>query len=507
MRSIRAVCLAMGLCVLWASGAEGAANWVEVKSGHFTVFTNSGENEGRHTAWQFEQIREALLLVWPWANIDGGKPFEVFAVRDENSLKALGPQFWEGKQYRPGSFWVASPDREYVAMRTDFPEPSEEGTNPYQAAYFAYVSMVLNRSMPAKTPAWYRRGLAEVISNTLVRAKEVHVGRIMNEHLTRVRDGGLIPFEEFMTARGRSKWLTQEADARLFDAQAWAFVHYLMVGNEGANAPRLNRFNKLLMEGTDSDVAMKEAFGEKPPDIAALRSYVQRGIFQYMRAKVDLRVKAEGFTVAPLSTGAAATARGRLLAAMRRPVEARALAQEARVSDAASPGPDEIEGTVLDAENKIDEAKASYARAVERGSKRGYVFYRLAQLEVGYGVTDKAKLERGVALLSKANELEPTYANAFSYHAQMKTDLGSNDEALQLALQAVKLEPNQTYHRLTGARALFNGGNKEDAIAAARIALQVADTDRERDDAQRFLDFAMKSEPPRPKAASTPTPR
>jgi tetratricopeptide (TPR) repeat protein len=473
MRSIRAVCVAMGMCVLWASGAEGATNWVEVKSAHFTVFTNSGENEGRHTAWQFEQIREALLLVWPWANIDGGRPFEIFAVRDENSLKALGPQFWEGKQYRPGSFWVASPDREYVALRTDFPEPSDEGANPYQSAYLAYVGMILNRSMPAKTPAWYRRGLAEVISNTLVRAKEVHVGRIMNQHLTRVREGGLIPFEEFLAAKGRSKWLTQEADARLFDAQAWAFVHYLMVGEGGANAPRLNRFNKLLMEGTDSDVAMKEAFGERPPDFAALRSYVQRGIFQYMRAKVDLRVKAEGFTVAPLSTGSAATARGRLLAAMRRPAEARALAQEARVSDAASPGPDEIEGAVLDAENK----------------------------------TDEAKLERGVALLSKANELEPTYANAFSYHAQMKTDLGSNDEALQLALQAVKLEPNQTYHRLTGARALFNGGNKEDAIAAARIALQVADTDRERDDAQRFLDFAMKSEPPRPKAASTPTAR
>ncbi|HSD30247.1 MAG TPA: hypothetical protein VLL75_23305 [Vicinamibacteria bacterium] len=60
--------------VLLAAGVEGAPSpWVEVKSGHFTVITNSGEKAGRRTAWQFEQIRSAPAQLWPWARIEAVK--------------------------------------------------------------------------------------------------------------------------------------------------------------------------------------------------------------------------------------------------------------------------------------------------------------------------------------------------------------------------------------------------------------------------------------------------
>ena len=45
--------LALSLSVGLLSAHVGAAPspWVEVRSGHFTVITNSGENAGRRTAW------------------------------------------------------------------------------------------------------------------------------------------------------------------------------------------------------------------------------------------------------------------------------------------------------------------------------------------------------------------------------------------------------------------------------------------------------------------------
>ncbi|MBX7187093.1 MAG: hypothetical protein K1Y01_18275 [Vicinamibacteria bacterium] len=499
---------AVALWLLGAGGAKAVAPaWQEVRSEHFTVITNSGDREGRRIAWQFEQIRQALAFIWPWAKVDGGRPFLIFAVKDENSLKTLGPQYWEGNHFPISSFWVSSADRQYVAMRTDLPEPSDPNSNPYRQAYFAYVTTILIRSMPVRTPLWYERGLAEVLSNTIVRAKEIQVGRVIDYRLRRVREGGLIGWDEFLTATGRSKWLSQEAEVELYESQAWAFVHFLLMGDQGAHSSKVSRFDQLLLQGTDPVIATKEAFGDLTRYFSKVNTYVKGTLFRYLTAKVDLNVKAEGFTTRAIPPAEAATLRGSLLVAMRRPVEARALAQEARSADAADPGADEIEAALLDAEGKTEEAQAAYARAVERGSKRAYIYYRLTQLEVGYGNKDKAKLERGTTLLAKANALDPAYANAFSYLSSLKTDLGLAQEAVDLANRAVSLEPNESHHRLTGARALWSGGNKEDAIKVARSAVQAADTDKEKSDAQRFLDFALDSEPPRPRRpfASAPT--
>ena len=53
---------------------------------------------------------------------------------------------------------------------------------------------------------------------------------------------------------------------------------------------------------------------------------------------------------------------------MNRPVEARAMIAQARAADAALVAPDDLEAILLDREKKADEARAAYAKAVERGS-------------------------------------------------------------------------------------------------------------------------------------------
>ena len=97
---MRPLVLTVSAVLVAARLGAAPAPWVEVKSPHFLVITNAGDGAGRRTAWQFEQIRSGLSRLWPWAKIDAGRPFVVFAVRDEATLKTLGPQHWEGKQYR-----------------------------------------------------------------------------------------------------------------------------------------------------------------------------------------------------------------------------------------------------------------------------------------------------------------------------------------------------------------------------------------------------------------------
>ncbi len=477
---------------LVAGGAAGApAPWLEVKSGHFTVITNSGEKAGRRTAWQYEQIRAGLAQIWPWAKVEAGPPFFVFAVRDEATLKTLGPQFWEGKRYRPASFWAGGRDRHYVALRTDIPEPADFSSNPYQQAYWGYVAAVFHRSFPQQIPQWYGRGIAEVMSNTFVREKELQVGRLMQRKLDVLHQRAPIPLKEFLSADRRSPWITQESGIELFDAQAWAFVHYLMFGEEGRYAAKMNRFNRLLHDGVAEDAAVKEAFGDLTPYYEGMRSYVTRRVFGFARIPVSLDLRSEAFAARPLSPGEAAVRRGELLVAMDRPVEARAFAAEAAKADPTLPGPWEIEAALLDRDGKRDEAKAAYARAVEAGSKSAYAHYRLAQLE-WVPNPDAAQRERLAARLQAARVLAPGDAFTLSFLGEVLSGQGKHEEAAELAVQAVKNDPSETYHRMALARILWNAHDVEQAVKIAQSALQTADTDEERKQVQDFLDLAAK---------------
>lgn len=503
---------ALCLCALLVAAGERSAapsSWVEVRSGHFTVFTDAGEKAGRRAAWQFEQIRGALLRMWPWAKIDSRQRFVVFAVKNEASLKTLGPQHWEGKRFRPVAFGAQGRDRQYIALRTDVEEPSGVNANPYQTAYWQYVASVFTSSFPRNLPEWYSRGIAEVVGNTVVRANELHVGRVMQGNLDRVREGPLIPLNEFLSADSRSHWVTQQSDVALFDAQAWALVHYLIFGQQGAHARKLDRFNRLLLGGAAPETALKEAFGDMTPYQSGMREYIQRGLFAYARIPVALDARPEGFTIRALSVGEAAVRRGELLVAMKRPIEARAFAAEATRADASHPGPWEIEGELLDAEGRHDQAKTAFAKAVELGSQRAHVFYRLAQLEWSPS-PDEALLKRIAADLQRALDLDPQSADALSFLADTLAGLGRLDEALEMASKAVEIAPAESYHRITMARILWKEQRPDDALQMAQWALQTADNETERRRAQEFLDFAGRTPQPRPvdaapEAAATPS--
>ncbi len=503
---MRQIGSAIVVCVLFASvGAAAPAPWLEVKSQHFTIVTNSGEKEARRTAWKFEQVRQALKVIWPWAAVDGGRPITVFAVRDENTLKTLGPQFWEGKGFRPSSFWVGDSDRTYIALRTDVAEPDDVGENPYRMAYWCYVSAVLHRSLPVRAPEWYARGMTEVLSNTIVREKELHVGRLMNAHLRTLYENAPIPLDEFLGVDYGSKYLTREGDARLFEAQAWAFAHYMMFGANGAHRAQLNRFNQLLLQGTSADVALKKAFGgDLAPVFSGMREYIKRRVFQYGRIAVAVDLRPEGFDSRPLSAGETSELRSRLLVAMGRPVEARTEAAFAAAADPASPVPSEIEGALLDREGKPSEARAAFLKAVSLSSTRSQVYFRLAQLSRPPAGADHDTNEKIARLLERAIELEPDYANALSYLAETQSDLGKPEAGIELASRAVKLEPNEAYHRMALAGALWNARRGDEAVVAAQSALAVADDDQERARVQGFLDFAARSrQTPRPATPST----
>ncbi len=99
--AVSAALIAAVLAAWPAVRVAAADKWIEVKSPHFTVVSNASERSARKLAWQLEQVRSATTALWSWARADLNKPLSVIAAKDENSLRALAPQYREAAAVDP----------------------------------------------------------------------------------------------------------------------------------------------------------------------------------------------------------------------------------------------------------------------------------------------------------------------------------------------------------------------------------------------------------------------
>ena len=273
-----------------------ADQWIEVKSAHFTVVSNAGERTTRRLVWQLEQVRSALTGLFSWAKPELNKPFRVIVAKDETTMRALAPQYWEERRsVRPASVWMSGPDQHYLVLRADV-EVDERGTiNPYITSYFSYIGLVMDQSLDRDLPLWFTRGFTGVLSNTIVRDDHVLLGAPIVWKLEILRERPLFPLAKLLTLTRKSRETTEADPRQTFDAETWAFVHYLMFGENGSRAAKLNAYAKLVSAGKEPTVAFAETLGPIEPLESGFRLYYQRSIFTYSRVNIDLSVERERF--------------------------------------------------------------------------------------------------------------------------------------------------------------------------------------------------------------------
>ena len=482
----------LGLCLFLATPrtASAADQWTEVKSAHFTVISNAGDRTTRTLVWQLEQVRSAMVTLWTWARVDLNKPLTVIALKDENSMRALAPKYWEGRQVRPASVWVSGPDQHYMAIRADLEVDTQGNVNPYITAYFSYINLVMMQSLSPDLPLWLSRGLTGVLSNTLVKDDHIIVGAPIPWHLELLRERTRTPLPKLLTVTRKSPALTRDEGAETFDAQTWAFVHFLMFGENGVRAGKLNEFAQAVSGGKNPDVAFRETLGTPESLEGPLRIYFERQLFPAKQFKVDLSVERERIPVKALPPAHSAAARARFHVTMGRPAEARTSIAEARKLDPKAPGSYEAEGMLLDSEDKDDAARLALATAVENGSTNGYVHYRLAGLTWRPNA-DQETLKAIDGYLAKATALNTRDADAYSWLGEIRAALGVGEPA-GLVLRAISLEPHEAIHRLRAANVLARQRKFDEAAAHARAGAELASTDEERRRAQEMLDLIAK---------------
>ena len=483
------LCVAAGLAALTIAlsvDLSAADQWIEVKSKHFTAISNAGDRSTRNLLWQLEQMRGAMIALWSWARADLNKPLTVIVVKDENSMRALAPEYWEKRgAVHPASLWLSGADQHYLVMRADVEVDARPTTNPYITTYFSYAGLVFYQSADRDLPYWFERGFIGVLSNTIVRNDEILVGPIIPWHLTELREQGRLPFAKLLSVSRRSPEVRQASFTETFDAQSWALVHFLMFGDSGKRASQLDAFIKMVNGGKDVSTAFAEALGTPDAIDSGLQLYVTRQLFQYRRIAIDVGVERGQFALRQMTPAESASARALFHAAMRRPTECRAAIAEARKADPNSAASYTAEGLLLDSEEKRDEAKAAYAKAVELGTSSAYAHYRLASLKWQPNPS-QALLKEIEELLAKSIERNIRDAWSYAWLGDVRTSLGSPD-GIALIRRAIALEPRAARHRLRAANILLFQGKAADARADAQAALVLAETDDERREAEELL--------------------
>ena len=158
-------------------------------------------------------------------------PLLVLAAKDESTMRLLAPQYWEShSDIHPVSVFATSADRHYIVLRADVRAEGMENTNLYAPAYWSYATLTLESAFEHGLPLWFRLGLAEVLSNTIVNASELQFGRPMVGYLRELQQGRYALKDLLLDPAGLSS-IHAQIERQRFDAQCWALMQFLLYGS------------------------------------------------------------------------------------------------------------------------------------------------------------------------------------------------------------------------------------------------------------------------------------
>src|ERR1700677_4693122 len=108
-----------GAAILWAASLPGAKHeiWFEARSPNFIVVSNAGEKQARKSAIRFEQIRAVFRRSLTVANAHASPTITIFAVKDEDSVKALLPEYWAKGRSHPAGIFFEHMDRYFALVQ------------------------------------------------------------------------------------------------------------------------------------------------------------------------------------------------------------------------------------------------------------------------------------------------------------------------------------------------------------------------------------------------------
>ena len=234
-------------CAVVPAGAK-EKTWVQVRSSHFTVITDLGEERGIEVARHCEQMRAAFHLLMNKAKTDDPTPLLIFALDGEKEVdRVLG----RPKAKHTGLF-LPREGKSFILV--------DASSDPRRAVYHEYIHELLNANSSSAVPTWFEEGFAEYFSTLQVSARETKLGLVPIGELQFLRHNGkLMRLSDLFAVRQDSKLYNQNGPTQaMFYAESWLLVHYIFDHNMISHAEPL--FSRVA-RGQSLSIAIPAEFG------------------------------------------------------------------------------------------------------------------------------------------------------------------------------------------------------------------------------------------------------
>lgn len=458
--------------------------WVEVTSPHFTVVSNSGEKDARRIAAQCEIVRAVFQQDFPNLRVDGGVPLTVIAVKDEDSLKVLLPDFWAEKdRMHPNGMYQTGVDEQFMTLRTDVRANGND--NPYTGVYQQYVYSVLRLNYSAM-PLWLRTGIAMYYGNTIVDGDYTDVGRPTRAEIMTLQRSPLIPLTDLMAADQRSPVYNERDTAQTFFAESWVLVQYLTLDPQASKQDYVAKYMKAFQASDDGLEAARETFG----DLNQLQSKVDayaRSMAFYTQRRPAVAKQASDYTSREISPAEALTVEADFLEHTNHMSQAHDMLQQAAQMQPDLPALHDCLVFNDFVQHQNDTAQAEFEKAFKLNPQDYRALYYLAQTSArmsGYAPQSVAEVRQD---LETAVQINPNFAPAWAFlstvYLQNPT---TRQQALDAALKAHQLMPAVVGYVVEAGNAMMALNRDADARALVKTINGMATTPQEKSMAEAY---------------------
>jgi tetratricopeptide (TPR) repeat protein len=455
--------------------ASSPDQWVEVRSPHFTVVTNSNEKQGRHVLDQFERMRWVFHTLYPNLDVDPPAPILVFAAKNTKTFQSLEPPAYLAKgQLNLAGYFLTTQDSNYVLVRLD----AEQEQHPFATVYHEYTHLQF-RKAGEYMPLWLNEGLAEFFQNTDFHDKNVTLGEPSADDILYLRQQSLIPLPVLFRVDARSPYYHEEQKGSVFYAESWALTHYLEITNKQKHTDTVDEYLKLMRNHEDPVAAAEKAFGNLKQLQSELEAYIRESRYQqFVLNSAAAPIDESTYTLRPLTSIEADADRAEILASVQREKEARDLVASILQDDPKNVHALEVMGNIELRAGNHEAARKWYGDAVKLDSKSYLANYYFASVSMqSEDGRDDPSIEPS---LRAAIQLNPRFAPAYQLLAQYDTMRHTHpEEALSLIIQAVKLDPGNLYLRLNASNVLMSQARYADAVSVVQAAAGLARTPSE----------------------------
>src|SRR5260221_5757957 len=228
-------------------------HWVDIRSPHFSILTDGGEDRGREVALQFELMRSVFSQLFLRDHVNQSIPLQIIAFKNADKISCFAPQF-RGQPLTVAGFFQQGQDKNYIVLNLD-------ANNSWPTVFHEYAHLLLHSNVGG-LPPWFDEGFAEYFSTIKIGKKEAVLGGIPEYARAVLGQEKLMPINELFAVGQSSSVYNDDRDHRtLFYAQSWLVVNYLF---SNARLKDAISYFKLLGEHVPMADALQRAFHLDP---------------------------------------------------------------------------------------------------------------------------------------------------------------------------------------------------------------------------------------------------